>query len=237
MASPKPLSEHSLNYSSLGPMKGRNFPSLFDETASQSTVAERVRRYSVASSVSAFSEKSRRSTSSSYPGLHRGKSFDKSLIIGEGTERQNEQIEHHVKFADESSNNCSQDDAVVTVASEPKRASTEPSIVVPSTENPATPEKIQFVQLCFYARLGFVQPACCMKCLYNEAISGVPKSSDCHEWTIWRKDATIPLHPDHLKGNLIMVRCGTAQKLANQETVEGWNWDATSKQLQNQQFN
>lgn len=49
-----------------------------------------------------------------------------------------------------------------------------------------------FVEMCFFARLGFIQPPCCLQCTYNESIKKqIDQSKTCHRWVIWRKDAGI----------------------------------------------
>jgi hypothetical protein len=62
-----------------------------------------------------------------------------------------------------------------------------------------------FVEMCFFARLGFVQPPCCLQCTYKESILEkhlrsqhninpdgilVQPNRNCQRWVAWRKDAS-----------------------------------------------
>jgi hypothetical protein len=59
-----------------------------------------------------------------------------------------------------------------------------------------------FVEMCFFARLGFVQPPSCLQCTYKESLSeNLRKATssavfsnscpilNCQRWVVWRKDA------------------------------------------------
>ncbi|KAL7462557.1 hypothetical protein ACHAXS_002938 [Conticribra weissflogii] len=95
-----------------------------------------------------------------------------------------------------------------------------------------------FVTMCFYARLGFIQPPICLKCAYRGAGCGASKGRSagerkrsCHELVPWRRDANIPLHPDRLKDNVVFVTCETASSLVNGDAYPSIRWDSKSKAL------
>lgn len=88
-----------------------------------------------------------------------------------------------------------------------------------------------FVETCFFARLGFVQPPCCMQCTYRESMKEAIPNTKCTRWVIWRRDANHVLHPHHLCDNAIAVRCHTARKLLAGKTVGSYRWDKYSKKL------
>ena len=81
-----------------------------------------------------------------------------------------------------------------------------------------------FVEMCFFARLGYVQPPCCLRCTYREALKDGNVQSQCPRWVIWRKDTTQLLHPHQLEGNLLMVQCRAAGKLLAGKKIDGYNW-------------
>lgn len=95
-----------------------------------------------------------------------------------------------------------------------------------------------FVEVCFFARLGFVQPPRCLRCTYREATT-VPGAAAwagrpdlaCKRWVIWRRDAQQPLHPHHLCDNAIAVQCHAARKLVAGKVVDGCRWDGATKTL------
>jgi hypothetical protein len=123
------------------------------------------------------------------------------------------------------------------------------------------PRQIQelFVEMCFFARLGFVQPPCCLQCTYRDcndtsptptnnhqnhhrhpnacaaaAASNSSKSHNvrsCQRWVVWRKDANTLLHPNLLDGNVLIVQCQAAQRLLAGDQVDGCYWDAENKQV------
>mmetsp|Transcript_20975 Transcript_20975/g.44898 ORF Transcript_20975/g.44898 Transcript_20975/m.44898 type:complete len:135 (+) Transcript_20975:316-720(+) len=102
-----------------------------------------------------------------------------------------------------------------------------------------------FVTMCFFARLGFVQPPCCLKCAYRSAGCGEKtkneknypdekkggSSSSCSELVAWRRDAGIALHPDKLQGNIVFVTCDTAKSLVNGDAYPSIRWDTRNKRL------
>jgi hypothetical protein len=96
-----------------------------------------------------------------------------------------------------------------------------------------TSDEIQavFVEMCFYARLGFVQPPCCLLCTYRESMEQKEPNSKCCRWVIWRRDGELLLHPNQLEGNILLTTCHVARSLLSGNTVDGYAWDATNKKL------
>ena len=98
-----------------------------------------------------------------------------------------------------------------------------------------TETKELFVEMCFYARLGFVQPPCCLLCTYQETMEKNPhinnnnKKKTCPRWVIWRQNAETALHPNKLDGNLLITKCHVAQSLLQGNVVEGYAWDSQNK--------
>ena len=88
-----------------------------------------------------------------------------------------------------------------------------------------------FVDMCFYARLGFVQPPCCLLCTYQESMEGASPNKTCTRWVIWRRNAETALHPHQLDGNILVTKCHVAQALLQGETVGGYDWDTDSKKV------
>jgi hypothetical protein len=123
------------------------------------------------------------------------------------------------------------------------------------------PQQIQelFVEMCFFARLGFVQPPCCLQCTYRDCNDTSPTPTNnqqqhhrhhhpvatssnsnnkhhntarsCQRWVVWRKDANTLLHPNLLDGNVLIVQCQAAQRLLAGHQVDGCYWDAENKQV------
>jgi len=87
-----------------------------------------------------------------------------------------------------------------------------------------------FVEMCFFARLGYVQPPSCLKCAYKQSMSK-DKACACKGWVVWRKDATTSLHPNRIDGNIVIVQCEQARKLLKGSTVDGCTWDPDQKLL------
>jgi hypothetical protein len=88
-----------------------------------------------------------------------------------------------------------------------------------------------FVETCFFARLGFVQPPSCLKCAYRESIKGDTANSKCSKWVVWRRDANYIIHPNYLTENSLLVQCHAARELLAGKSVESHQWDATKKAL------
>ena len=89
-----------------------------------------------------------------------------------------------------------------------------------------------FVSMCVYARLGFLQPPCCLQCSYENSESDESKESEsrnsaCQNPVVWRIKASSSrlLHPEKLKGNLIVMPCSTARSLLRGKVVDGKRWD------------
>jgi hypothetical protein len=129
----------------------------------------------------------------------------------------------------------------------------EPSQLWKARSDSLDPASLQelFVEMCFYARLGFVQPPCCLKCTYRTAHPTKTKistnnsnkqeedgskssspSSACQQFVVWRKNASAVLHPGTLGTNIVLVPCSDAQKLLDGQVVSGYYWDAAKKRLQ-----
>lgn len=88
-----------------------------------------------------------------------------------------------------------------------------------------------FVEMCFFARLGYVQPPCCLRCTYREALKDSNSKSECTRWVIWRKDTNLLLHPNRLDGNLLIVQCHAARRLLAGKTLDGYSWSAEREQV------
>ena len=90
-----------------------------------------------------------------------------------------------------------------------------------------------FVETCFFSRLGFVQPPCCLQCTYRESMMNNENKPNlkCKRWVIWRRNANNPLHPSTLHNNTMAVQCQTARKLTAGQPVESYKWDRHSKLL------
>ena len=88
-----------------------------------------------------------------------------------------------------------------------------------------------FVEMCFFARLGYVQPPCCLRCTYREALKDGNVQSHCPRWVIWRKDTNKLLHPNQMEGNLLMVQCRAAGRLLAGKTIEGFAWSTERQEV------
>mmetsp|Transcript_10814 Transcript_10814/g.23926 ORF Transcript_10814/g.23926 Transcript_10814/m.23926 type:complete len:137 (-) Transcript_10814:211-621(-) len=95
-----------------------------------------------------------------------------------------------------------------------------------------------FVTMCFFARLGFVQPPSCLKCAYRSSGCGegtentaAASSSSCCELVAWRRDANITLHPDKLDENIVFITCDTAKSLVNGDAYPSIRWDTRNRRL------
>lgn len=93
-----------------------------------------------------------------------------------------------------------------------------------------------FIDTTFYARLGFLQPPCCVKCAYDDARKGVHymesfAEKGCGRLVLWRRDISLPIHPDHMQTNSVVITCDTAKALMRGETVGGVRWDKTKSAL------
>ncbi|CAB9497146.1 expressed unknown protein [Seminavis robusta] len=88
-----------------------------------------------------------------------------------------------------------------------------------------------FVEMSFYARLGFLQPPCCLLCTYQEAMKENEPDLCCPRWIVWRRNAETPLHPNQLDGNMLITKCYVSRNLLNGETVGGYAWDSANKKV------
>lgn len=91
-----------------------------------------------------------------------------------------------------------------------------------------------FVEMSFFARLGFVQPPCCLQCTYRESMKEAIPNMHCGRWVVWRRNAKLMIHPNQLldNGNLVVVKCTVARQLLAGKLIEGgYKWDQELQQL------
>ena len=110
-----------------------------------------------------------------------------------------------------------------------------------------------FVEMCFFARLGFLQPPSCLRCAYSDARMAKAKGPDqqqeedddydgqgegekkwrhCARPIVWRKDATRPLHPEQLgEGGLLVLKCRMAEAWLRGDVRGGLRWDPKRRKL------
>lgn len=98
-----------------------------------------------------------------------------------------------------------------------------------------------FVEMCFFARLGYAQPPCCLKCTYKEtkgqdttkdgSSTTPPGHPSCRRWVVWRKNADTLLHPNKLDGNILIMQCNVAQKLLDGKVIAGRRWNAEQRRV------
>ena len=93
-----------------------------------------------------------------------------------------------------------------------------------------------FIDMSFYARLGFLQAPSCLKCAYRDAHAGTDyreaiAAKGCGRLVLWRKDTALPIHPDNMQTNSVVVTCATAKAFMRGETVAGVHWDKDSQTL------
>lgn len=97
-----------------------------------------------------------------------------------------------------------------------------------------------FVEMCVFARLGFLQPPSCVRCVYNSVLKGNLSENDvdqvpCERIIAWRKDANKKIDSENMKGTLTFVKCHDAKKWANGHAADNMRWDQVMKKLQNVQ--
>jgi len=111
--------------------------------------------------------------------------------------------------------------------------------------NTLSPEQLQdlFVEMCFFARLGFVQPPCCLRCAHdtisnngNSNMTGSTRESEkrkCSNLVVWRviADGSHLLHPEKLKDNTLILICSAARSLLRGEVVQKMKWDSKARKL------
>ena len=88
-----------------------------------------------------------------------------------------------------------------------------------------------FVEMAFFARLGFVQPPSCLHCVYRESIENMTPDLGCKQFVPWRKDANTPIHPHQLDDNIMLVQCHAARSLIQGESVDRYRWDKIKRKL------
>ena len=117
--------------------------------------------------------------------------------------------------------------------------------VVAKDKNSTINIKELFVEMCFYARLGYIQPPCCLRCTYSEcynASSPLEERDDddndeppripvkkvlnqkkqhhtCQRYVVWRKDTNIVLHPDTIASNILVLPCALVRQLLSTTDV------------------
>jgi hypothetical protein len=110
-----------------------------------------------------------------------------------------------------------------------------PGKILEPSEFPVTDENLlqeMFCEMCFFARLGFVQPPSCLQCVYQESIQGTPSNPQCKRWVVWRKNARLLLHPQQLTDNVVLVECRAVRHLLEDKTVvDAHQWDKEKRQL------
>jgi hypothetical protein len=113
--------------------------------------------------------------------------------------------------------------AAAPLALEPSELSN----VLSSDDNDQTYRRL-FAEMCFFARLGFVQPPSCLHCTHREGMEQQAPSLSCARWVVWRKNADVLLHPDKLTDNIMLFQCHAVRQLLQGKSVEG---DTKQKQL------
>lgn len=94
-----------------------------------------------------------------------------------------------------------------------------------------------FVEMCVFARLGFIQPPSCLRCSYNKALKDTVSSIDetdqtpCERIIAWRKDASKKISPVNIQETLTFVKCHDAKEWAIGHAVENMRWDEGTKRL------
>jgi hypothetical protein len=88
-----------------------------------------------------------------------------------------------------------------------------------------------FVDMAFFARLGFLQPPSCLQCVYNEGINKGTPDLHCKRFVPWRKNANTPIHPYLLDDNIVLIRCQAARSLVKGQEVEHYQWDKVRRKL------
>ena len=94
-----------------------------------------------------------------------------------------------------------------------------------------------FVGMCVYSRLGFLQPPCCLRCSYDNSEDDESKKREsnlkCQKPVVWRINASSShlLHPEKLKGNLMVIPCSSARSLLRGKSIQGKKWDRENLML------
>mmetsp|Transcript_3138 Transcript_3138/g.4180 ORF Transcript_3138/g.4180 Transcript_3138/m.4180 type:complete len:222 (-) Transcript_3138:34-699(-) len=93
-----------------------------------------------------------------------------------------------------------------------------------------------FTELCVFSRMGMVNPTSCLYCVYKksqveDATFNQSKSEQCNNRVLWRKNANIPLHPEKLSDNLLILSCSTAKRLLSGKVVQDMKWDKKLHQV------
>lgn len=93
-----------------------------------------------------------------------------------------------------------------------------------------------FVEMCVFARLGFLQPQSCLRCVYNSVLQDkvsetIKDQVPCDRVIAWRKDANKKIDPENMKEILTFVKCRDAKEWASGRTAENMRWDQATKKL------
>jgi len=112
-----------------------------------------------------------------------------------------------------------------------------------------------FVEMCFFARMGFAQPPCCLACAHavvkhdddtdgaqkdisdsekrkrrkEEEKKIMEKRIDCKRLVLWRKDSKLILRPDNIDHNIMLVTCSAAKRMLQGEMMNNWKWDESNR--------
>mmetsp|Transcript_4546 Transcript_4546/g.6637 ORF Transcript_4546/g.6637 Transcript_4546/m.6637 type:complete len:168 (-) Transcript_4546:205-708(-) len=87
-----------------------------------------------------------------------------------------------------------------------------------------------FVEMCVFARMGFIHPPSCLQCAYKSC----EWSDSCDNLVVWRRragDDNDLLQPIRLGGNILFVKCSIAQAWMRGEEAAGKKWDKKKKHL------
>ena len=130
----------------------------------------------------------------------------------------------------------------------PEQRNDEPQEKIPQLPTPVcTPAQVAntlstkemenlFIDMSFYARLGFLQAPSCLKCAYRDAHAGTDyrdaiAAKGCDRIVLWRKDTSLPIHPDNMQTNSVVITCATAKAFMRGESVAGVHWDKNAQKL------
>lgn len=171
------------------------------------------------------------SSNSSIGKIHPTTSFDESAILDSAATKAKPSMQQadergtHVSTTGTSSNITSTSSHRVPLILEPSEL-----LSTVTFDDDKTFQQL-FAEMCFFARLGFVQPPSCLHCTYQEGMERREPSMTCTRWVVWRKNADILLHPDKLSDNIMLIQCHAVRKLLTGHCIEGHEWDAEHKQM------
>lgn len=99
-----------------------------------------------------------------------------------------------------------------------KNSKSSPTKLHPSKLSRQDSERV-FVEMCVFARLGYLQPPSCLRCAFDEAIHKKVVDS-CDNVIAWRKDTSVKLHSDQMENAISFVKCHSAKKWSMGQTLE-----------------